>query len=78
MEDSNHIRTVSDITLTSLTKLESSYATSEGYETALQSRTAERALSPIIDPYYLLPCPLLSLDCSEKGLNAAHGWHTLK
>ncbi len=26
---------------------------------------------PLIDPYYLLPCPLLSLDCSEKGLNAA-------
>jgi hypothetical protein len=62
----------------SLTKLESSYATSEGCKTALQSRTAERALSPIIDPYYLLKCPLLSLNCSEKGLDAAHGWHALK
>jgi hypothetical protein len=30
-------------------------------------------------PLHLLPCPLLSLDCSEKGLlNAAHSWHTLK
>ncbi len=56
----------STTTQTSLTKLKSSYATSKGCKTALQLGTAERALSSIINP------------CSEKGLNDAHGWHTLK